>query len=124
MYLAVQRAPADNRKRLPEGYPWHCLELQDDVPCPRGREKMTIRELEQAKKDLQPEYERWKENIHAPHEEKIKKQQRINDEIVDRLDKLKYIENRYGLNEEEKKEKDLVLRERKASEAILEKIII
>lgn len=75
MYLAVKFADDTNKKKLPVGYPCLCRELQDDVPCPEGYQKMTVAEVEELKVAMRPSYEQFLTDLYNP---KIKKLNKLN----------------------------------------------
>ena len=88
MYLAVKFADANNHKKLPVGYPCQCRELQDDVPCPEGYQKMTVAELEELKNTMRPEYEQYLQQVYHPHIERVLDEHEKIDEIQLEMNKI------------------------------------
>ena len=124
MYLAVERAKADNRKKLPVGFPWKCREMPDGAPCPEGMEVMTIEQIDQAKKELTAEYTAWEKDVHAPYCKKWKQKTFMADKVIKRINELNFKESESELSEQEVTEKNTCLAEYKAFEAELESISI
>ena len=124
MYLAVKKAPVGNSEKLPEGYPWKCMEMQDDVTCPEGHTKMTVDELKSAKDNMKVEYDKWKKDIYKPYVLKTKRQQMVMDKLREKLNEFDRIGPDEELTNEELNDKNIIKASMEKEEIILEKIVL